>query len=734
MAKMSSLGIAISGLHAAQTGLSVTGHNLANTDTVGFVRQQALQSDFFYTQVGSSGLMKLGLGTNVSEIRQIRDKFLDISYRDEISRVHFYDVKYAAGVELERMLGETEGSYKFQSVLTDMWDALNELAIDPKSVETRGNFISTSVTFIDKANDMFDNLYTYQTNLNNQIMQTVLRVNQLMHSIYELNGRISGAEASGEHANDYRDLRNNDLDELAGLLDITYKERPNGVVDVMCGGHELVVNGVVAQLGLRYTGPLSDFVEPVFTYSSSILDYDPTGQNAKALFQYTGTVNAANDNDSGKLKGLLLARGLLPANYTTGLLGAPSAPAIGAPPVPPSYPDPTALSPLLQSLFSADYLTAYSNYTAEMAIYTTQLAAYTANPETHSIPIAPTMPAVSFAAPATLAPALQAMLDPAYIADYATYQTDYAQYQLDLAAHLSDPVAYPTMPAMPTEPDFHTYSHSLDPAASAFFTSVDAYETAMPAYNASFAAYVSATAPVKAQYSKDLDLYKKHQYDMQNCLIPKMQVQLDTLVHSIVTLINDTFAPASGGAQDPNAPYGMDGSQYTEIFIRGTYAYQDRFNGTTLVGENINDYYSLYTIGNIKVNPLLLNASGYDKIATSLSGDESDATIVLNMLEKWKSGFIGVGDMDKLSVDGFYRHLVAQHSTETNEAKNYVEKQLELVQQIDGKRKMISGVSLDEEMKNMMLYQHAYNAAARVINVIDSMIDKIVNGTGRVGI
>ena len=647
MAGMTSLGIAISGLHAAQTGLNVTGHNLANVDTVGFVRQQALQNDFFSVKIGSSGLLQLGLGTDISEIRQIRDKFLDISYREEISKTMFYDTKYEVGAEIDRMLGETEGSYKFQSVLTDMWDALNELSIDPKGVETRGEFISTAVTFIDKANDMFDGLNDMQINLNQQVMKTVQRINQLLNSIDELNGRIAEAEASGDNANDYRDLRNNDLDELAGLLDITYKERSNGVVDVMCNGNELVVNGLVNTLGLRYLGPKCDFVEPVFTRSKEILAYDPTGDSAKALFTYTSDVNAARGNDNGKLLGLIVARGLLPANYSTPNMAM--APMMPAPPDPAAYP-----------------------------------------------------------------------LETQYATEYAAFMSGAYQTYLDaLEAYSKEPANNPR-PALPL------FTYAGPPALS---------DPALAAAYAGYTASVPTAAEQNERYNIYEDLHMKQRFNMANCLIPKMQVQIDTLVHSIVTLVNDTFAPSMTNApNDPNAPFGMDGSQHTEIFVRGTYQYQNRYDAAgNRIPEDNAEYYSLYTIGNIKVNPVLLNASGYDKIATSRHGDESDATIVLDLLEKWKSGFIGIGGMEKLSVDGFYRQIVSTHSTETNEAKNFVEKQIELVQQVDGKRKQISGVSMDEEMRNMMVYQHAYNAAARIINVIDSMIDKIVNGTGRVG-
>jgi flagellar hook-associated protein 1 len=56
-----------------------------------------------------------------------------------------------------------------------------------------------------------------------------------------------------------------------------------------------------------------------------------------------------------------------------------------------------------------------------------------------------------------------------------------------------------------------------------------------------------------------------------------------------------------------------------------------------------------------------------------------------------------------------------------------------LRQSVEERRQSVSSVSLDEEMTNMIKFQHAYNAAARQITVIDEMLDKIINGMGIVG-
>ncbi|HNY13644.1 MAG TPA: flagellar basal body rod C-terminal domain-containing protein, partial [Candidatus Wallbacteria bacterium] len=50
-----------------------------------------------------------------------------------------------------------------------------------------------------------------------------------------------------------------------------------------------------------------------------------------------------------------------------------------------------------------------------------------------------------------------------------------------------------------------------------------------------------------------------------------------------------------------------------------------------------------------------------------------------------------------------------------------------ILNNIELKKESISGVSIDEEVSNMLKYQHAYEASAKVMNVIDGMIDIIVN-------
>ena len=83
-----SLSRMVSALKANELALNTTAHNLTNVNTPGYVRQQVLMNESRYIHIGESGTstMSIGMGTEVNAIRQVRDIFLDQSYREEAGR------------------------------------------------------------------------------------------------------------------------------------------------------------------------------------------------------------------------------------------------------------------------------------------------------------------------------------------------------------------------------------------------------------------------------------------------------------------------------------------------------------------------------------------------------------------------------------------------------------------------------------------------------------------------
>jgi flagellar hook-associated protein 1 len=74
-----------------------------------------------------------------------------------------------------------------------------------------------------------------------------------------------------------------------------------------------------------------------------------------------------------------------------------------------------------------------------------------------------------------------------------------------------------------------------------------------------------------------------------------------------------------------------------------------------------------------------------------------------------------------------YAQEIARIGVLSSTAKGQASNQDVLVSQLDRQRQEVSGVSLDEEATNLIQYQHAYQAAARVISVVDSMLETLIN-------
>jgi flagellar hook-associated protein 1 FlgK len=104
--------------------------------------------------------------------------------------------------------------------------------------------------------------------------------------------------------------------------------------------------------------------------------------------------------------------------------------------------------------------------------------------------------------------------------------------------------------------------------------------------------------------------------------------------------------------------------------------------------------------------------------------------MTVGFLDGWNRPFIGFDSWDAMGVNTFYRNFISEMAIGGGESLSYMRATTEEILFVDSRRQSIKAVSLEEEMSNMIRFQHAYNASARVINTIDSMIERLVTGLG----
>lgn len=303
---MAGLFIGTTGLKTAQTALNTTAHNLSNINTSGYTRQQVTFSDTQYVRVNTSDKVSspdYGLGVAVSEVRRIRDQFIDQAYRNENSRLGFYESQYKAIEEIEDQFGEMQG-VTYESYLINLYNSVNELAKNPTSTVARSSLIQNATAFIEKSENVYKGLKDYQTTLNTQVKNMVDSINKLGDKIYTLNKKISKIESTGiEDANDLRDERDAAIDELSKYIDITYYENDSKEVVISAEGIPFVTMGELAKMDTRVVEGTNLVIPTWPGYERDVYDLSAEASNV-------------DDTDKGELKGLLIARGNMVVDYT----------------------------------------------------------------------------------------------------------------------------------------------------------------------------------------------------------------------------------------------------------------------------------------------------------------------------------------------------------------------------------------------------------------------------------
>src|SRR5690349_19295891 len=130
---------------------------------------------------------------------------------------------------------------------------------------------------------------------------------------------------------------------------------------------------------------------------------------------------------------------------------------------------------------------------------------------------------------------------------------------------------------------------------------------------------------------------------------------------------------------------------------------------------------------NIAVNPAVVSNPAL--IAASATGAVGDAGNALKMADMQTTPTIG-----SATIDAAYTQLVTQVGADVQQATNQVDTTTALTNALQNQRQSVSGVSLDEEMTNLITFQRGYQASARALSAMDDMLDQLINRTGRVGL
>jgi flagellar hook-associated protein 1 len=272
--------IARKALSAQQTGLNVTGQNIANVNTPGYSRQRVeLQA----SRPAQENFGFIGQGVDVQTVQRARDGFIDSELRTEQQSMKRWETEEQSLTSIEGIFNEPSDS-GLSTVLANFWDSWADLANDPQNGAARETVRESGKSLATMFNRLDTRLAELQSNLSEDLKVSVNEMNSMLVQVANLNERIASTENRGIQANDFRDTRDKLLEELSGYADIRIVEREDGAVTLSLGGRILVEQNNIHKLGTKtITNGESTVEMPTWADDNSILS--PTNGLLKGLIE-----------------------------------------------------------------------------------------------------------------------------------------------------------------------------------------------------------------------------------------------------------------------------------------------------------------------------------------------------------------------------------------------------------------------------------------------------------------
>ena len=214
-------------IYASQASLSVTGNNIANINTAGYTRQRMDLVSLYSTGQGKYANIfntNVGYGVLTRGATQLRDPYLDIRYRNENSKLGANDEKLNSLLQIGNILDEVgkgeDGFGVIEAQFEKFMEALQNNNTNIGSEEYDKLVRSAASILTTYFNKAADDLADIKENKVNELKESVSDVNKLLTEIRDLNVQIRTQNIYGDKALELRDARNLALDKLSGYMNI----------------------------------------------------------------------------------------------------------------------------------------------------------------------------------------------------------------------------------------------------------------------------------------------------------------------------------------------------------------------------------------------------------------------------------------------------------------------------------------------------------------------------------
>jgi flagellar hook-associated protein 1 FlgK len=283
-----------SGLLVNQAALDATANNIANVNTSGYSRK--------IVNTEQRVVAGAGAGVQISELTRKIDEGLLKSLRLETSDLNALKVQDSFYLRMQQLFGAPADDNSISHMMSDFSASMESLSEDPAKTLQQSDVVRRANEVMLKLKDMSDTIQELRQQADKDIEKNVAKINKLITSIGKLNDQIVSRSSTNLDVSDMKDQRDKDIDEMAKIIDIRYFYRNDGDAVIFTSGGRTLVDS----LGVTLKHTAAGTMDSTLTHSEGDIDGI-----------YVGTEIAGNDITNeikgGEMKGLISLRdGTLP--------------------------------------------------------------------------------------------------------------------------------------------------------------------------------------------------------------------------------------------------------------------------------------------------------------------------------------------------------------------------------------------------------------------------------------
>jgi len=664
-------GIGVGAIQNAQFGLLTTEHNIANAHTAGYSRQRVIQTSNIAVQTGSGFI---GQGAHVSTIERMYDGYIGAQINNAQANVSELEAYSSEISQINSMLADPNAG--LSSAMTAFFKGIQQVAADPSSLTARQSMVSSAEAMISRFQGLEQRISEQYDSVNSQIEGYVSSINSYAQQIANLNERIILSQsATSQPPNDLLDQRDQLVAELNTLIKVSTTTNSDGTFNVYIGnGQQLVTRTQVSELtALGASADTSRVVVGLKTPSGNLELPESliTGGSLGGLLEFRSEFLDRTANDLGRIAVSMAltfnAQQALGQDLTGKIAG--------------------------DTGFVSNFFT----------VPTPKVVANSLNPAT-----APNV-TVSYISP------------PPYDGNFYTDLTS-SDYLLESngspvtlkLTRLSDNAFW-------TGSDVTTLNANIALSAQGS----QGFEIAT---SGAFVAGSTYLIQPTREAARNIAINPTIEADVR-------QIAVAAPIRTSVNTSNTGNATISAGAVGPNysvadfpvtLTYNSGSPPTLTGFPASAYPVTVEENGTT---TSFASGAVTYTTG----ATITFSGISFEISGTPKDGDKFEITRNNNGVSDGRNVLL----MGKLQTQstmsgqtatflGTYAQLVSDAGNKGREVNTTLQAQQSLLEQSQSARDSFSGVNLDEEAANLLMYQQAYQAAAKMIEIGSKLFDSIL--------